>query len=213
MKSTEIVFVQSVRTIHGKSLKPAFNEKSDPRFYRTTQDGFMLDRKPGSIYGFYGYNNEGTADPKAATAGSSPRPLRDAVMEDDPSRKVRDGNNWRIEFVTAAYAKAGPDQGKIYGAVSWGIYVDAEGDMHPYDYEFYDSPPEYWIRAVKNWNAQAQGRFEMKNHEEQAELGPFNGINVSPPPPPPTVGQRAGQFGWGLLEAIGKGLGSWGIMQ
>jgi hypothetical protein len=85
-------------------------------------------------------------------------------------REKRAASSFLLE--TAAIARKGPDAGKIYGALNWGILVDKEGRVINYKPLFHDSPAPWWIEAVKGWNVQATSG-KTKNADGQVELGPF----------------------------------------
>jgi hypothetical protein len=176
VNSTEIAFVQVARIVYYDSLKPIYTSKAEKN--RAVAGGFALDRFDKRKFGWYGLNDDNTYV-RDVTTGKCPEGYRSAVMTDSPDL----GNEYgkvRFEFVTAVIAKAGPDKRKIYGAVNWNFWRDANGDAHPYGVELLNQVPQRWIDSVINWNSQATDLFRWeRNSKSQEPLGPFDDVDLS----------------------------------
>ena len=119
----EISFIQIARLSRpstGKTVDPPGKERQG----RMTAEGWWLDRRPARAFPWYGYNNKGT--PTVVAPGSAPTPYKVAKMTDGPQSLA---GNRRWQFVTTVICKAGDDEGKVYGHLSWGFTADANGRL------------------------------------------------------------------------------------
>jgi hypothetical protein len=222
VRSTRINFIQVVRITDEQAI---YNEENKPEAVeRMTKGHYFVDAnvgdqlpwygRPGdnrSIDGFsifvagFGLDERIRSSTAIAMAGSRPfGPLEAACLMPRGSAQLLDTPAYshlsmRFEFETVAISEAGPDAGKIYGAINWGILV---GQNRPIRLQFYkplfhDRPPEYWVDAVRRWNQQAR-YAGLKNAPGQMQVGPFEGVNVSPHAPP----VRPKTFGDRLFEIM-----------
>jgi RHS repeat-associated protein len=168
--STEIAFVQIGRITDIETGKPAgISGPDETEKYRTTSDGWSIDRAP-SKYGWFGYGDNGNPKPaeqseianKAivlTTPGNSNEGgVKAALLHDvpgDPNQTPHVGI--RFEFQTYAIAKGGKDAGKIYGGIAWGFERSKKGNnilsLHP---RFISNPTRDFPLAVMAWDEQSQ---------------------------------------------------------
>ncbi len=165
--STEIAFVQKVQLVDTGTTNSRDWDPTNQK--RMTKDASSIDRVPDRKSGFYGYNNDGKPS-GTITPGSAPTPLKDATLLDTPQASLA-STTWTFE--TAAIAKAGKDQGKIYGTLSWGFAVDKDNKLTAQKEKSNVNASADFNDAVKAWNTQAKGPEADRNHKDQEELGPF----------------------------------------
>jgi hypothetical protein len=135
---------------------------------RRTSDSWAVDRLANKNFGWFGYDNKGNPT-GSVSPGSSPVPLKNAVLHDVPSGPE---GNLTMEFETFAIAKSGIDEGKVYGGISWGVKVDANGKVTSLPRKFLPAQTPEFLSAVTAWNNQAASSGK-KNSPNQVPLGPF----------------------------------------
>jgi hypothetical protein len=176
--SQDIGFVQVVRNMdYDDTSKVFFASPAAER--RHVTGGWYLDRYKAEASGWYGVKNDGSNYDWKFKPGRSPTNYQEADLRDKPAVEVG-WRKMRKEFVTAVIAYEGKDKGKIYGVVNWAMWIDTDGEAHAYEHELLDEVPTRWIDAVKAWNKQAGSSDGSKNHKDQRQLGPFQGVDVQP---------------------------------
>jgi RHS repeat-associated protein len=197
----EITFIQCVRVLDGATLKPLEVNQPDVILNRTTGDGYRIDQSANYPGPWYPTDQLGGYDRKYGKPGNS-FTGDTATLVDTPA--VNKEGDWRQEFVSVAICKSGPNAGMILGCVTWGQYVDKDGQWHPYGVEVLDWPPEWWWKAASLWNAQARGPVGDRNAPNQAE------ITFPSPKPPDIVSTVTIPPGFGPYH--GRGDGDWNFI-
>jgi RHS repeat-associated protein len=175
----QIWFIQAVKNT------PHPYGPNDPRTGRKTPKGWRVDRQPGFPSGWYGIDVNGKLLPGAGSPGDTYVPFpadpeklfkpRTEPPFGTPGILIDHPRNPKVEFITCAICKAGIDEGRIYGCISWGHEVINER-ARPLPRAFHPDVPQDWIDAVKKWNDQADGPRRKRNHPNQERLGPFRGV-------------------------------------
>lgn len=163
---SEIAFVQAVKFVDSAGTP----QESRPNFRnRMAASGWELDRLDQRVYGWYGYNNDGTPS-GTVVPGSAPSPEKSAELTDTPGWSV--GNTvW--DFETCAICKSGFHQNNIYACLTWGFDVDADNKLTKHEPAHRDAPSADFTGAVGGWNTQAAGPAAQRNAPGQQSLGPF----------------------------------------
>lgn len=130
--------------------------------------------------GWYGYNADGPTGRrrhpiaseirKIIMPGSSPAPLKNAVLRDWPGFYIP---NLSWSFETAAIAKRGRDAGKVYGVIEWGFEVDDKNHIDPHPARLKNVLGPRWQEAVEAWNEQATGPEAKRAAADQRPLRRF----------------------------------------
>jgi hypothetical protein len=127
---------------------------------RRNTSGWIVDRSPDKIFGWYGTDNNGNVivDAKGNANKGYGVPWNKAKgyvqMNDAPEDNV--GNrNWR--FQAYAVVKTGDDHGRVLGGVSWGFMVSNKLQITPLPFAFISTPTKEFFSAVAGWNRQAIG--------------------------------------------------------
>jgi RHS repeat-associated protein len=162
----QIEFLQSVREVDNETGKPV-TQPSDPNdralYSRATTNGTSIDRTNGNSSPYWGR----TATSNAGRRSSADLPKGSLErMRDTPESDVKHAK-W--EFTTCAVCAAGQDEGKKYGCVSWGYSYDKEGNLTPLPTTMTTDTAEL-DQAAKNWNAQARGPAQDRNHPNQEQI-------------------------------------------
>ncbi len=155
----EIAFIQIVRR-----LKPDGSvDRDTEQAYaadRTTPNGWHVDAYEADISGFYGMKGLTT------TAKTHPwyrsAPTIPCFIRDTPGI-TGDG---RFEAEAVAVQMAGPDEGKAYGSITWGM-TKANGLLttHPVGYK--EAPSSDFKAAASAWNAQATNPVKRTSNDQQ----------------------------------------------
>jgi hypothetical protein len=162
--ATEIAFIQVQHVADTTTGTPAVVLPGESA--RTTPGGSGVDRLFGRKHGYYGYDNSGSTSP-IVTAGSSPVPLANAIMDDRP-QAATPNTTWTFE--TSVVAKAGPDAALVYSVVHWGFTVDAARVVTPLPTTVVDQVSTEFRASVDAWNAQAGGPAGQRNAPDQQPL-------------------------------------------
>ena len=142
----EIAWIQTVRNVSSWG-----DNKSPYGKKRMTDDHTKVDRLQGKEQGWYGMNDDQTAagNLKIWKKGGTEKA---AYLYDAPS--FPDGDR-DFHFESAAVAKSGPDEGKVYATVTWGFKVDADLKVTAKDTKIFNKETVTLDKAVEMWNKQA----------------------------------------------------------
>jgi hypothetical protein len=161
VKADEIAFVQTIRVVDnaGDNASP-YGEK------RMTSDHTKVDRLTGSAQGWYGMGDDedGGVTMKPWTKGGD---RTSAWMRDTPKSVEGDRD---YTFETAVVCRKGPDAGKVYAIVTWGLTVDSDLVVTPKPRQIWNKPTEEFGAAVDLWNKQAKGPAADRNAPGQQTL-------------------------------------------
>ncbi len=166
-KSIQISYVQTVRIVTTGTTTS--RDVIAGHAGRLTASQQAVDRIPGRSSGWYGFNNDGTTAANV-TSGSSPTPLANAVLRDQPSW---DQPNLTWEFETSVIAKQGADAGLVYSVIHWGFSVDASLHLTALPVREDDRPTHDFEEAVAAWNRQAAGPAATRSDPNQQPLPAF----------------------------------------
>jgi hypothetical protein len=98
--------------------------------------------------------------------------MRDRPSWDEPDQR------WRFE--TCAVCKKGKDKGALYGCLEWGFDVDGDNRLTSSSVKANDFGSQGFWGAVDQWNKEARGPKEERQHPDQEPLPPL----YIPEPPP-----------------------------
>jgi hypothetical protein len=161
VRADEIAFIQTIRVVDkaGDNASP-YGEK------RMTSDHTKVDRLTGSEQGWYGMGDDedGGVTMKPWTKGGD---RASAWMRDTP-KSTTGATDYTFE--TAVVCRKGPDAGKVYAIVTWGLTVDSDLVVTPKKREIWNKPSDEFGAAVDMWNKQAKGPAADRNAPNQQTL-------------------------------------------
>jgi hypothetical protein len=143
----EVAFLQIVRRLKADGSVDRDNEQAYAAD-RTTANGWHVDAyeaDTSAFYGIKGYTTSAITHPWYRSAPTIP-----CFMRDTPA--ITNDGRFEAEAVPIQYA--GPDEGKTYGSITWGM-TKKGGKVTTDAVGYRESPSSDFKSAVAAWNAQA----------------------------------------------------------
>ena len=159
-----IAFIQRVRLVETATGKNKDWDKTNRD--RATDRQSSVDRIPGKEQGWYGVAND-LSDQGNLQTWTRTGPEVNAWMTDRPSARIP---NTTWEFETAAVSRSGPDEGTVYGVVTWGFTVDENLKVTGLSNQIFNKPTKDFDAAVAAWNKQAAGPKAKRSAAKQKAL-------------------------------------------
>jgi hypothetical protein len=157
--ASEIAFVQVVRRLKGDGSVDRDKEQAYAAD-RTTPSGWQVDAYEADISGFYGMKG---LSPTAITyPWYRSTPTIPCFMR-DTAGITADG---RFEAEAVPVQLSGPDEGKAYGSITWGM-TKANGKVTTDAVGYREAPSSDFKAAASAWNAQAGNPGKRTSLDQQ----------------------------------------------